>query len=150
MHARSHLPIKLVAFLISCCLAVFAQTQQERTLDEIKTEAIRRSENGMYPLIGLDPTDVREAFNSIHTKDKDEWAAAFMGDSSLAMAKHQADLKRAISSARAGVGSHTFSNSQAKSNASPVIVQKSSYIPLSERSEPASTEVRTMAVLTRP
>ncbi|HST10293.1 MAG TPA: alpha/beta hydrolase [Terriglobales bacterium] len=79
MHARSHLLIKLVAFLISFCLAVFAQTQQERTLDEIKTEAIRRSENGMYPLIGLDPVDVREAFASIHTKDKDEWAAAFMG-----------------------------------------------------------------------
>ena len=33
----------------------------------------------MYPLIGLDPADVKEAFNSIHTRDKDEWAAAFMG-----------------------------------------------------------------------
>ena len=32
----------------------------------------------MYPLIGLDPGDVREAFASIKTKDKDEWAAAFM------------------------------------------------------------------------
>ncbi len=34
---------------------------------------------GQYPLIGLDPGDVKEAFNSIHTHDKDEWAAAFMG-----------------------------------------------------------------------
>ena len=34
---------------------------------------------GQYPLIGLDPADVKEAFNSIHTRDKDEWAAAFMG-----------------------------------------------------------------------
>ena len=55
-----------------------AQGRPERTLDEIKTEAIQRAENGMYPLIGLDPADVREAFASIHSKDKDEWAAAFM------------------------------------------------------------------------
>ncbi|HYA24643.1 MAG TPA: alpha/beta hydrolase [Terriglobales bacterium] len=56
-----------------------AQQPQERSIDEIKTEAIKRAENGMYPLIGLDPADVREAFASIKTKDKDEWAAAFMG-----------------------------------------------------------------------
>jgi esterase FrsA len=50
---------------------------QERTLDEIKAEAIKRAENGMYPLIGLDPADVKEAFASIKTTDNDEWAAAF-------------------------------------------------------------------------
>src|SRR6202008_5004385 len=55
------------------------QSRPERTLEEIKTEAIKRAENGMYPLIGLDPADVAEAFQSIKTKDKDEWAAAFMG-----------------------------------------------------------------------
>jgi len=53
------------------------QPQGERTLDEIKTEAIKRAENGMYPLIGLDPSDVREAFSHINTADNDEWAAAF-------------------------------------------------------------------------
>ena len=53
--------------------------KKERTIDEIKTEAIRRAEVGQYPLIGLDPADIREAVASIHTKDKDEWAAAFMG-----------------------------------------------------------------------
>jgi esterase FrsA len=53
------------------------QQQKERTLDEIKTEAIKRAENGMYPLIGLDPADVREAFSNIKTSDNDEWAAAF-------------------------------------------------------------------------
>ncbi|MGC0773139.1 MAG: alpha/beta hydrolase [Candidatus Acidiferrum sp.] len=58
--------------------AVFAQAQKERTLDEIKTEAMKRAENGMYPLIGLDPADVKEAFASIKTSDKDEWAAAFI------------------------------------------------------------------------
>ncbi|HMK21010.1 MAG TPA: alpha/beta hydrolase, partial [Terriglobales bacterium] len=67
-----------VALVISTSLPALPQAPQERTLDEIKTEAIHRAENGMYPLIGLDPGDVREAFASIHTKDKDEWAAAFM------------------------------------------------------------------------
>src|SRR6202007_2141999 len=57
--------------------AAFAEAQKERTLEEIKIEALKRAENGMYPLIGLDPADVREAFASIKTTDKDEWAAAF-------------------------------------------------------------------------
>ncbi len=56
-----------------------AAFSQERTLDEIKTEAIHRAEVEGYPLIGLDPGDVKEAFASIHSKDKDEWAAGFMG-----------------------------------------------------------------------
>ncbi len=51
---------------------------QERTIDEIKVEAVHRAENGMYPLIGLDPADVQQAFQNIHSKDKDEWATAFM------------------------------------------------------------------------
>ena len=55
-----------------------AQIAPERTIEEIKTEAIHRAEVGQYPLIGLDAGDVREAFTSIHTRDKDEWAAAFM------------------------------------------------------------------------
>jgi esterase FrsA len=56
----------------------FAQDPHERTIEEIKVEAIRRAENGMYPLIGLDPADVREALASVKTRDKDEWATAFM------------------------------------------------------------------------
>ena len=60
---------------ISC----LSQQHPERTIDEIRVEAIRRAEVGQYPLIGLDPDDIREAFKSIHTRDKDEWAAAFMG-----------------------------------------------------------------------
>jgi len=67
--------------------AGFAQERPERTLEEIKTEAIHRAENGMYPLIGLDPADVREAFVSIHTRDKDEWAAAFMAVAERYMAE---------------------------------------------------------------
>jgi esterase FrsA len=69
--------------------SVFAQAQRERTLEEIKTEAIKRAENGMYPLIGLDPADVREAFSAIKTTDNDEWAAAFsaVADRYMAQAK---------------------------------------------------------------
>lgn len=52
--------------------------RRERTIDEIRVEAIRRAQVGQYPLIGLDPADVKEAFESIHSSDKDEWAAAFM------------------------------------------------------------------------
>jgi esterase FrsA len=59
-------------------IPAFSQQRAERTFDEIKAEAIHRAEVGQYPLIGLDPVDIKEAFNSIHTRDKDEWAAAFM------------------------------------------------------------------------
>ncbi len=68
-----------LALILSLNIGSFSQQRTERTLDEIKTEAIHRAENGMYPLIGLDPGDVKEAFTSIHTRDKDEWAAGFMG-----------------------------------------------------------------------
>jgi cephalosporin-C deacetylase-like acetyl esterase len=56
-----------------------AQERTERTIEEIKAEAVTRAENGMYPVIGLDPNDLREAFKSIKTRDKNEWAAAFIG-----------------------------------------------------------------------
>ena len=70
------IPLALIFPLTIPCLA---QQHAERTIDEIKTEAVHRAEVGQYPLIGLDPGDVKEAFNSIHTRDKDEWAAGFMG-----------------------------------------------------------------------
>src|SRR5882762_4298791 len=76
---RQRIGSLLFLILFALALASVAQAQQkERTLDEIKTEAIKRAENGMYPLIGLDPADVCEAFASIKTTDKDEWAAAFI------------------------------------------------------------------------
>src|SRR5215510_10772962 len=55
-----------------------AQSNRDRTLDEIREESIARAERGGYPLIGLDPSDVREAFQSIKTLDRDEWAAAWI------------------------------------------------------------------------
>ena len=71
----------LLALFFSLCASAFSQQnpeRSERTIEEIKTEAIRRAEVGQYPLIGLDPADIREAVKNIHTRDKDEWAAAFM------------------------------------------------------------------------
>jgi esterase FrsA len=67
------------AAILLLSLPIWSQQRPERTIDEIRVEAIHRAEVGQYPLIGLDAGDVREAFNSIHTRDKDEWAAAFMG-----------------------------------------------------------------------
>src|SRR5258708_36988051 len=79
----------LILFSLSLASAALAQVQKERTLDEIKTEAIKRAENGMYPLIGLDHGDVREAFAAIKTSDYDEWAAGFsaVADRYMAQAK---------------------------------------------------------------
>jgi hypothetical protein len=87
MKTRSYFPLTvfLLLFLAFVSVGTIAQSasdkkeeRRERTIDEIRVEAIRRAEVGQYPLIGLDPTDVKEAFESIHTGDKDEWAAAFM------------------------------------------------------------------------
>jgi len=58
--------------------SALAQERAERTIEEIKVEAVKRAQTGMYPMIGLDPTDVEEAFKSVNTRDKDEWATAFM------------------------------------------------------------------------
>src|ERR1700732_5018316 len=76
VHRMSALLLVSVVALLAASGA-FGQAQKERTLDEIKSEAIKRAEKGMYPLIGLDPADVREAFASIKSSDNDEWAAAF-------------------------------------------------------------------------
>jgi len=75
---HSLLPLLLFFTLISLTALGQNNERRERNIDEIRVEAIRRAEVGQYPLIGLDPADVKEAFESIHTSDKDEWAAAFM------------------------------------------------------------------------
>jgi esterase FrsA len=68
-----------LALLFPMSILCFSQQRAERTIDEIKTEAVHRAEVGQYPLIGLDPDDVKDAFKSIHTRHRDEWAAGFMG-----------------------------------------------------------------------
>jgi esterase FrsA len=64
--------------LVAPTLACAGQPAGERTLDEIREESIARAERGGYPLIGLSPDDVREAFSKITSRDGDEWAAAWM------------------------------------------------------------------------
>jgi esterase FrsA len=82
---RYHSPNFILSLAISLALILplsipcLSQQRAERTIDEIKTEAVHRAEVGQYPLIGLDPGDVKEALTSIHTRDNDEWAAGFMG-----------------------------------------------------------------------
>jgi len=76
--------------LVAMVAATATAQQMERTIDEIKTEAIKRSENGMYPLIGLDPADVREAFAKINSADNDEWAAGFSAVADRYMAEAKA------------------------------------------------------------
>ncbi|MFZ0633915.1 MAG: alpha/beta hydrolase [Candidatus Acidiferrales bacterium] len=68
----------VAALLLMLPLNASAQERHERTLDEIKAEAITRAQDGMYPVIGLDPADLKEAFASIKTTNKDEWALAFI------------------------------------------------------------------------
>ena len=69
----------VLAAVIACSSTCWGQQRTERTLHEIKAEAVHRAEVGGYPLIGIDPADVQEAFKSIHTRNPDEWAVAFMG-----------------------------------------------------------------------
>jgi esterase FrsA len=80
MNTRTAVTLLIFRLLVGLSVNSFAQEHQrrERTIDEIRTEAIHRAEVGQYPLIGLDAADVKEAFQNIHTADKDEWAAAFM------------------------------------------------------------------------
>lgn len=81
-------PVLAVCLFLGLAIPeLLSQERHERTIDEIKVEAVKRAENGMYPLIGLDPADVREAFQSVKTADKDEWAAAFMGVADRYMAE---------------------------------------------------------------
>jgi esterase FrsA len=70
-------PLTVILVVVSVASAQ-KEERRERTIDEVKVEAVHRAEVGQYPLIGLDPADVKEAFESIHTADKDEWAAGFM------------------------------------------------------------------------
>lgn len=71
-------------------LEAFAEEKTERTIEEIKVEAIKRAQTGMYPMIGLNPADVEEAFTSIKTRDKNEWATAFIHVADRYMAEGQA------------------------------------------------------------
>ena len=63
-----------------------------RTLEQLKAEAIARVDRNAYPLIGLDPADVRAVFATLATLDRDEWAAAWsaVADRHAARGEHEA------------------------------------------------------------
>src|SRR5512140_1486481 len=66
---------QLFALTLLVALAPLSRAQvPERTIDEIKAEALARAERGAYPLGGLDPKDVAEALSLIKTRDRDDWA----------------------------------------------------------------------------
>jgi hypothetical protein len=72
------LALSWAVIFIAAAAPSAGQTPTERTIDEIREESIVRSEREGYPLIGLSPDDVREAFSKITSRDGDEWAAAWM------------------------------------------------------------------------
>jgi esterase FrsA len=78
---------------------VSQERNQERTIDEIKVEAQARAERKNYPLIGLDPADVRDALAGIKGRDADEWARNWSAVADRYVAKAEAaasaDDKRA-------------------------------------------------------
>ncbi len=61
---KSKIYFAFLVLLLLCGVLVseslWAQERRERTIDEIKIEAVHRAEVGQYPLIGLDPGDVKE------------------------------------------------------------------------------------------
>jgi esterase FrsA len=93
--------LSLMTFLLpaSAPAQVAQERNPERTIDEIKVEAQARAERRNYPLIGLDPADVREALAGIKTRDGDEWAANWSAVADRYIAKAEAatsaDDKRA-------------------------------------------------------
>jgi esterase FrsA len=67
----------VAVFTLAFAAPVLPEHHGERTLAEIREEAIARAERGGYPLIGIAPGDVREAFTKITTRSDDEWAAGW-------------------------------------------------------------------------
>jgi esterase FrsA len=89
----------LILFSALTCFiseTVSAQTA-DRTIDEIKTETLARAQTGAYPALGIQPVDASDALGRIHTRDPDEWAAAWsaVADGYMAKAKAAADPKEA-------------------------------------------------------
>jgi esterase FrsA len=89
----------LLLFSVLTCFVsetVSAQTA-DRTIDEIKTETLARAQTGAYPALGIQPVDASDALGRIHSRDPDEWAAAWsaVADGYIAKAKSASDPKEA-------------------------------------------------------
>jgi esterase FrsA len=93
---RAFLTITVVALFGLFGEAASAQTT-DRTIDEIKTETLARAQTGAYPALGIQPADASDALGRIHSRDPDEWAAAWsaVADTYMAKAKAAADPKEA-------------------------------------------------------
>lgn len=82
---------RTIAALVFAGIAVLAAGNAEaqqagRTLEELKVEAQARADRNGYPLIGLDPAEVREALGRLKSLDRDEWSASWseIGDRHMA------------------------------------------------------------------
>ena len=84
------------ALLLLIGVPASAQTA-DRSIDEIKTETLARSQTGAYPALGIQPTDAADALGRIKTRDPDEWAAAWsaVADGYMAKANAATDPKEA-------------------------------------------------------
>jgi len=90
-----NLSIKCLRVLFALLVVMFAflsmstlsptQEHRERTIDEVKAEAIKRAENGMYPLIGLDPADgqPRSSSTNIYVADEGRLFSDARSDTTL-------------------------------------------------------------------
>ena len=58
-------------------MQILEEPSPVRSFAAVQTEALVRAERGAYPLIGLAPADVREAFDQLDSMDRDAWAAAW-------------------------------------------------------------------------
>ncbi len=94
--------MRAFSLVVLCALTCFvretasAQTA-DRTIDEIKTETLARAQTGAYPVLGIQPVDAGEALGRIHSRDPDEWAAAWsaVADGYMAKARAASDPKEA-------------------------------------------------------
>jgi esterase FrsA len=83
---------------LTCFVSETAAAQTaDRTIDEIKTETLARAQTGAYPVLGIQPVDASDALGRIHSRDPDEWAAAWsaVADGYMAKAKVAGDPKEA-------------------------------------------------------
>jgi pimeloyl-ACP methyl ester carboxylesterase len=87
-------PIVAVALIGLTGATASAQTA-DRTIDEIKAETLARAQTGAYPALGIQPADASDALARIHSRDGDEWAAAWSAVADTYMAKAAADPKEA-------------------------------------------------------
>src|SRR5580704_3929207 len=88
--------IFFVALMSLDSKTVSAQTA-DRSIDEIKTETLARSQAQAYPALGIQPADAGDALGRIRSRDPDEWAAAWsaVADGYMAKARAASDPKEA-------------------------------------------------------